>query len=496
MADVPPSGIRKFFDVVSEMDGVISLGVGEPDFNTPWTYTDAAIYSLRRGHTHYTSNWGLIELRRAINRYLTGRFETEYDPTDEILVTVGASEGIDLALRALVEPGDEVIVPDPSYVSYMPNIRFAGGVCVAVPTVAEEGFRLTPERLRAAITPKTKALILPYPNNPTGAVMGREDLTKIAEVLRGTDIMVISDEIYAELTYEGKHVSFAAIPGMWERTITLNGFSKAFAMTGWRMGFACGPREVMAVMCKIHQYTMLCAPTPGQYAALEALSSANRTTMPTCAAWWTATTAAAASSSTACARRGLPATNRAGLSTPSPPCPGAWIRRPSAKSCCGRKRSPPCRATPLARWATASSAAPTPPRWKTSRRPSSASPPSCAASDGRARPLKEGGGRVILSLSPGAKALAHRLIHLRGTHSQTSRRKADAAQAVKTPQAGGTRRIFVAIHMKRAPKPRLATQEGLPAVRGQAGRYLRRPGGWQSGRALKSLQAKGASLQP
>ena len=273
VADVPPSGIRKFFDVVSEMDGVISLGVGEPDFNTPWTYTDAAIYSLRRGHTHYTSNWGLIELRRAINRYLTGRFETEYDPTDEILVTVGASEGIDLALRALVEPGDEVIVPDPSYVSYMPNIRFAGGVCVAVPTMAEESFRLTPERLRAAITPKTKALILPYPNNPTGAVMGREDLTKIAEVLRGTDIMVISDEIYAELTYEGKHVSFAAIPGMWERTITLNGFSKAFAMTGWRMGFACGPREVMAVMCKIHQYTMLCAPTPGQYAALEALSS-------------------------------------------------------------------------------------------------------------------------------------------------------------------------------------------------------------------------------
>ena len=273
VADVPPSGIRKFFDVVSEMDGVISLGVGEPDFNTPWTYTDAAIYSLRRGHTHYTSNWGLIELRRAINRYLTGRFETEYDPTDEILVTVGASEGIDLALRALVEPGDEVIVPDPSYVSYMPNIRFAGGVCVAVPTAAEDGFRLTPERLRAAITPRTKALILPYPNNPTGAVMEREDLEKIAEVLRGTDIMVISDEIYAELTYEGKHVSFAAIPGMWERTITLNGFSKAFAMTGWRMGFACGPREVMAVMCKIHQYTMLCAPTPGQYAALEALSS-------------------------------------------------------------------------------------------------------------------------------------------------------------------------------------------------------------------------------
>ena len=273
VADVPPSGIRKFFDVVSEMKDVISLGVGEPDFNTPWAYTDAAIYSLRRGHTHYTSNWGLIELRRAIKRYLTGRFDIEYDPADEILVTVGASEGIDLALRALVENGDEVLVPDPSYVSYMPNIRFAGGVCVGVPTTAEDGFRLTPERLRAAITPKTKALILPYPNNPTGGVMGREDLEKVADVLRGTQIMVISDEIYAELTYEGRHVSFASLPGMWERTITLNGFSKAFAMTGWRMGFACGPREVMAVMCKIHQYTMLCAPTPGQYAALEALNS-------------------------------------------------------------------------------------------------------------------------------------------------------------------------------------------------------------------------------
>lgn len=273
VADVPPSGIRKFFDIVSEMKDVLSLSVGEPDFNTPWTYTDAAIYSLRRGHTHYTSNWGLIELRRAINRYLMGRFDIEYDPADEILVTVGASEGIDLALRALVENGDEVLVPDPSYVSYMPNIRFAGGVCVSVPTTAADGFRLTPERLRAAITPKTKALILPYPNNPTGGVMGREDLEKVADVLRGTDIMVISDEIYAELTYEGRHVSFASLPGMWERTITLNGFSKAFAMTGWRMGFACGPREVMAVMCKIHQYTMLCAPTPGQYAALEALNS-------------------------------------------------------------------------------------------------------------------------------------------------------------------------------------------------------------------------------
>lgn len=272
VADVPPSGIRKFFDVVSEMDGVISLGVGEPDFNTPWTYTDAAIYSLRRGHTHYTSNWGLIELRRAINRYLIGRFETEYDPTDEILVTVGASEGIDLALRALVEPGDEVIVPDPSYVSYMPNIRFAGGVCVAVPTVAEEGFRLTPERLRAAITPRTKALILPYPNNPTGAVLDRPLLERLRDVFVENDLIVISDEIYSELTYtEEGHTSIASLPGMHERTIVLNGFSKAFAMTGWRMGYLCAPAAFTDVMCKIHQYTILCAPRQGQVAAEEAL---------------------------------------------------------------------------------------------------------------------------------------------------------------------------------------------------------------------------------
>lgn len=272
VAEVPPSGIRKFFDVVSEMKDVISLGVGEPDFNTPWAYSDAAIYSLRKGHTHYTSNWGLLELRRAIADYMAGRFHVEYNPVNEILVTVGASEGIDLALRAVVEPGDEVLVPDPSYVSYMPNIRFAAGTCVPIETDAEHGFKLTADKLREAITPKTKALILPYPNNPTGAVMNRQDLEAIADVLRETSIMVISDEIYAELTYEGKHVCFAELPGMWERTITLNGFSKAFAMTGWRMGYACGPKELMDVLCKIHQYTMLCAPTPGQYAALEALN--------------------------------------------------------------------------------------------------------------------------------------------------------------------------------------------------------------------------------
>ena len=272
--DVPPSGIRKFFDVVADMPAAISLGVGEPDFTTPWAYNDAAIYSLRRGHTHYTSNWGMLSLRRAIASYLENRFAVSYDPTDEILVTVGASEGIDLSLRALIEPGDEVMVPDPAYVSYLPGITFAGGVCVPIPTYAEDDFRLTPERLRAAITPKTKALIFPYPNNPTGAVMRKEHVQAIADVLEGTNVLVIADEIYAELTYGNEaHTAFASVPGMWERTITLNGFSKAFAMTGWRMGYACRPKEIVAVMCKIHQYTMLCAPTPGQYAALEALES-------------------------------------------------------------------------------------------------------------------------------------------------------------------------------------------------------------------------------
>ncbi len=271
VADVPPSGIRKFFDVVSEMKDVVSLGVGEPDFNTPWSYSDAAIYSLRKGHTHYTSNWGMLELRKAISDYLCDRFSLEYDPKDEVMVTVGASEGIDIALRALIEPGDEVLVPDPSYVSYSPCVVFAGGVCVPVATDAAHEFKLTPEALRAAITPKTKALILPYPNNPTGAIMAKGDLEAIAKVLEGTDIIVISDEIYAELTYEGTHVAFAAIPGMWERTITLNGFSKAFAMTGWRLGYACGPRELLAVLCKIHQYAIMCAPTVSQYAALEGL---------------------------------------------------------------------------------------------------------------------------------------------------------------------------------------------------------------------------------
>ncbi len=270
---VPPSGIRKFFDIVSEMKDVISLGVGEPDFTTPWRCSDAAIYSLRTGHTHYTSNRGLKELTRLISEY-EARFGVRYDPATEIMVTVGASEGIDLALRALIEPGDEVLVPDPSYVSYMPCVVFAGGVCVPVKTTAENGFRLTADMLKARITPKTKAVIFPYPNNPTGGVMEPEDMKELAAALDGTDIVVIADEIYAELTYTGRpHVAFASIPGMRERTITLNGFSKAFAMTGWRMGYACAPKEILDVMMRVHQYTIMCAPTAGQYAAVEALKS-------------------------------------------------------------------------------------------------------------------------------------------------------------------------------------------------------------------------------
>ena len=270
---VPPSGIRRFFDIVSEMKDVISLGVGEPDFTTPWRCSDAAIYSLRTGHTHYTSNRGLKELTRLISEY-EARFGVRYDPATEVMVTVGASEGIDLALRALIEPGDEVLVPDPSYVSYMPCVAFAGGVCVPVKTTAENGFRLTADMLKARITPKTKAVIFPYPNNPTGGVMEPEDMKELATALDGTDIVVIADEIYAELTYTGRpHVAFASIPGMRERTITLNGFSKAFAMTGWRMGYACAPKEILDVMMRVHQYTIMCAPTAGQYAAVEALKS-------------------------------------------------------------------------------------------------------------------------------------------------------------------------------------------------------------------------------
>ena len=272
IAAVPKSGIRKFFDVAATMPGAISLGVGEPDFVTPYHIRDAAINSLLDGETQYTSNWGLPSLREEIAGYMENRFQLKYDPKNEILVTVGASEGIDLSLRLITNPGDEILIPEPSYVSYAPGVIFAGGRPVPMPTYEANAFALTPEAVEAAVTPRTKGIILPYPNNPTGAVMGREQLEKLAEVIIRHDLVVISDEIYAELCYcpQG-HTSIATLPGMKERTIVLNGFSKAFAMTGWRMGYVCASAAFCDVMCKIHQYTILCAPRQGQVAAQEAL---------------------------------------------------------------------------------------------------------------------------------------------------------------------------------------------------------------------------------
>ena len=270
---VQPSGIRKFFDILEEMKDAISLGIGEPDFVTPWEIRDAAIKSVQAGKTQYTSNAGLLSLREEIAGYLSARFNAVYEPGSEIIVTIGASEAIDLALRTLVRPGDEVLIPSPSYVSYAPNAAITGGVAVAVETSAKNGFALTPELLEKAITPRSKALILPYPNNPTGAIMTRAQLEKIAEVAERHDLFVISDEIYAELTYGQKHASFAAIPGMKKRTILINGFSKAFAMTGWRLGYFCAPEAVVKAAYKIHQYTIMCAPTASQVAGEAALRS-------------------------------------------------------------------------------------------------------------------------------------------------------------------------------------------------------------------------------
>lgn len=268
---IKPSGIRKFFDIVSEMKDAISLGVGEPDFVTPWRVREAGIYSLEKGHTHYTSNLGLIELRKEIAAYLSRRFNVTYNPKDEILVTVGGSEAIDLAVRALVSPGDEVLIPEPSFVCYKPCTLLAGGVPVPIVTKAENQFKLTPEELKEKITSKTKLLMLPYPNNPTGGIMTKKDLEVIAEVIKDTDILVLSDEIYAELTYEGSHVSFASLPNMKERTILINGFSKSYAMTGWRLGYAAGHPSIIGAMTKIHQYAIMSSPTTSQYAAIEAL---------------------------------------------------------------------------------------------------------------------------------------------------------------------------------------------------------------------------------
>lgn len=274
--NIKPSGIRKFFDILEEMTDAISLGIGEPDFVTPWHIRDAGIYSLERGHTKYTSNAGMLELRREISNYLRRRFDLNYDYAKQILVTVGGSEAIDLALRCLLNPGDEVIVPVPSFVCYGPLTEMAGGVPVYVELKAEDQFRLTPEQLKAAITPKTKVLVLPFPSNPTGGIMSRPDLEAIADVLRGTDIMVVSDEIYAELTYGQRHVSMANLTDMYERTVVVNGFSKSHAMTGWRMGYVCAPQPVIASMTKLHQFGIMSAPTTSQYAAIEAMRNGDK----------------------------------------------------------------------------------------------------------------------------------------------------------------------------------------------------------------------------
>lgn len=273
ITEIKPSGIRKFFDIASERKDTISLGVGEPDFDTPWHIRDEGIYSLEKGKTFYTSNSGLLELREEINNYLTRRCNVSYDPQKEILITVGGSEAIDIGLRAMLDPGDEVLIPQPSYVSYEPCTILAGGKPVIIELKNENEFRLTPEELLDAITDKTKVLILPFPNNPTGAIMEKSDLEKIAEICIEKDIFVMSDEIYSELTYGKDHVSIASLPGMRERTILINGFSKSYAMTGWRLGYACGPEQIIQQMMKIHQFAIMCAPTTSQYAAVEAIKN-------------------------------------------------------------------------------------------------------------------------------------------------------------------------------------------------------------------------------
>jgi aminotransferase len=272
LKDIKPSGIRKFFDLLADMGDVTALTVGQPDFVTPWHIREAAIQSLERGQTYYTSNSGLPELRLEVTRYMKRRFDLDYDPS-EVLITVGGSEAIDVAVRSLINPGDEVIVPMPSFVCYEPIVRMAGGVPVIINTKEENGFKLTPDELRSAITEKTKMLVLPYPNNPTGAILEREELLALAEVLRETNIAILSDEIYAELTYGKRHVSIASIDSMAERTIIASGFSKAYAMTGWRLGYLCGPKTWITQMTKLHQYAIMCAPTVSQFAAVEALKN-------------------------------------------------------------------------------------------------------------------------------------------------------------------------------------------------------------------------------
>ena len=276
IVQIEPSGIRKFFDIVSEMKDAISLGVGEPDFDTPWHIREEGIYSLEKGRTFYTSNAGLKELKQEISRYLYRRFDVSYNPDSEIMVTVGGSEAIDIAMRAMLDPGDEVLIPQPSYVSYVPCARLAGGVPVIIELEEKDQFKLTAEKLREKITDRTKILVLPFPNNPTGAIMDREDLQAIAEIVLEKDLFVISDEIYAELTYSGTHVTIASLPEMRDRTVLINGFSKSYAMTGWRLGYAAAPHMILEQMLKIHQYAIMCAPTTSQYAAVSALRDGDK----------------------------------------------------------------------------------------------------------------------------------------------------------------------------------------------------------------------------
>ena len=273
---IKPSGIRRFFEIANEIPGVISLGVGEPDFDTPWVIREEGMYTLQKGFTFYTANAGLMELRQEISNYLYRKYNLSYSAKDEVLVTVGGSEAIDLALRAMLDPGDEVIVPEPSYVSYVPCVALADGVPVTIPLQEAHQFRLQPEELEAAITPKTKMVVLSYPNNPTGAIMNQEDLEAIAKVITDNDLYVISDEIYSELSYQEEHISIASLPGMHERTIVINGFSKAFAMTGWRLGYAAGPTVILEEMTKIHQFAIMAAPTSSQYAGIAALRDCDR----------------------------------------------------------------------------------------------------------------------------------------------------------------------------------------------------------------------------
>ncbi|MCI8365018.1 MAG: aminotransferase class I/II-fold pyridoxal phosphate-dependent enzyme [Eubacterium sp.] len=270
--ELQPSGIRRFFDAASTMENVISLGVGEPDFDTPWHIREEGIYSLEQGRTYYTSNAGLLPLRQEISRYLGERFDLTYT-SEEILVTVGGSEGIDVAFRAMLDPGDEVIIPEPCFVSYLPCVKMAGGVPVEIALEEKDQFKLTPQKLREAVTDKTKMVVLPFPNNPTGAIMTAQELQAVADIIREKDLFVLSDEIYSELSYHGQHVSIASLPGMAERTVVINGFSKSFAMTGWRLGYAAAPREIIRQMVKIHQYIIMSSPTTSQYAAIEALKN-------------------------------------------------------------------------------------------------------------------------------------------------------------------------------------------------------------------------------